>query len=222
MTAAISFNVPERLWEQFRSQAARLYLSYSGFLGYVLERELPALREELAGLKLSTRAKRHIAGAVKRTGTKSVNIEVTQETADALRAALAEHNLVRDAVMSRLVLFLRSPDALLKELEVPRTLGRDRADGYLEDMPLSPMRAMEAVRDDPFFYLRAHIEAQWRCGLYRANVTGLDWAACYLPDDEVPGTAAHRRSSKLLAQLFEDTPPRKGRRSASKTGRSTA
>ena len=84
------------------------------------------------------------------------------------------------------------------------------------------MRAMEAVRDDPFFYLRAHIAAQWGCGLYRANVTGLDWAACYLPDDEAPGTAAHRRNSKLLAQLFEDTPPRKGRQSASKAGRRAA
>jgi hypothetical protein len=221
MPAAISFNVPEKLWDQFRSQAARLDLLYSGFLGNVLERELPSLRQELAGLKLSTRAKRHIAGAVKRTGTKSVNIEVTQETADALRAALAEHNLVRDAVMSRLVLFLRSSDALLKELEVPRTLGRNRADGCLEDMPLSPMRAMEAVRDDPFFYLRHHIEAQWGCGLYRVNVAGLDWAACYLPDDEVPGTAAHRRNSKLFAKLFEDTPLRNGKKTAAKAARRT-
>lgn len=216
---AISFNVPPKLWAAFKTQVEDLFLKYSPFLDYMVSREVVHLRHDLAGLKLSLRAKRHIAGSMKRMEPTSVNIEVRAETADALRAALAEHNLVRDAFMSRLVIFLRSTDKFLELLEVPKSVNARGTGAGLEDMPVSPLRAMEAVRDDPLYYIRVHVEAVHGCGLYRVRLPpSLDWAACHLPDEDAPGTAAYKRKSKedaaLMAMLEgRDPPPKPVRRS---------
>ena len=115
---AISFRVPEKLWGAFKTQTDELFLSRAPFLNYMVRRELNYLRDDLVGLKLSSRAKRHISGQLKRTGAKSVNIEVKPETAEALRTAVAEHNLVRDAFMCRLIIFLRSTDTQIGRAHV--------------------------------------------------------------------------------------------------------
>lgn len=216
---AISFNVPPKLWGAFKKQTDELFLSRAPFLDYMVANELPHLRTELDGLQLSLRAKRHIAGAMKRTGPVSVNIDVRPETAEALREATQAHNLVRDAFMARLLILLRSTDAFLLHLEVPRIASSRGTDAYLEEMPASPLKAMEAVRDDPLFYVRHHVEAIHESGIYRVPLPRqLDWAACYLPDEDIPGTAAYRRQQKLgneLLAMLEDAPattPAKPRR----------
>lgn len=210
--AAISFNAPPKLWAAFKKQTDELFLSRAPFLDYMVASELPHLRAELDGLKLSLRAKRHIAGAMKRTGPVSVNIEVRPETASALREATQAHNLVRDAVMARLLLFLRSTDAFLKYLEVPRLASSRGTDAFLEEMPSSPLKAMEAVRDDPLFYVRHHVEFAWEKGIYRVPLPRqLDWAACYLADEDIPGTAAFRRQQRETDQMLamlDDIPPK--------------
>ncbi len=212
---AISFNVPPKLWEAFKKQTDELFLSRAPFLDYMVANELPHLRTDLAGLKLSLRAKRHIAGAMKRTGPVSVNIEVRPETAEALREATQAHNLVRDAFMARLLLFLRSTDAFLKYLEIPRIASSRGTDAYLEEMPSSPLKAMEAVRADPLFYVRHHVEYVWETGIYRLTLPRqIDWAACYLADEDIPGTAAYRRQQKLsneLLAMLDDIPTKTSR-----------
>jgi hypothetical protein len=67
----------------------------------------------------------------------SVKIEVRPETAEALREATKAHNLVRDAFMPRLLIFLRSTDAFLKYLDVPRIATSRGTNAYLEEMPAS-------------------------------------------------------------------------------------
>jgi hypothetical protein len=198
----ISFNVPPKLWEPFRRQTEGLSFSRASFLDDMIRAELPNLREDLAGLRLSTRAKRFIAGEVKRTGPVSVNIEVQPETADALREAEKEHNLVRSAFMSRLILLLRSSDALLDLLQVPRTTQRvPGAGAWLEELPSSPMKAMEAIRDDPLFYVRWRVKENWGQGVYRLDLLQFPWATCYLDDEQVPGTAAYRKRRKEEALI---------------------
>lgn len=198
----MSFKVPPRLWEAFRVQTEELFLSRAPFLDYMVQRELTYLREDLQGVKSSLRARRHIAGQMKRQEPVSVNIEVSPETRVALQAATKDFGMVRDAFMSRLIIFLRSSDALLKELDVPRVVVNRGSGAHLEEMPTSPLKAMEAVRDDPLFYVRHHIKANFGVGLYRVQLRrDLDWAACFLDDEDTPGTAAHRRLTKLVALL---------------------
>ncbi|MFG6490527.1 hypothetical protein ACG04R_27940 [Roseateles sp. BYS78W] len=221
ISVGVNINVPPKLWAAFKKQTDDLFLSRAPFLDYMLSTELGHLRVELEGLKLSLRAKRHIAGAMKRTGPTSVNIEVRPETAEALRDAVRAHNLVRDAFMCRLIIFLRSPAPLLNRLEVPLIATGGDTHMWLEPMPSSPLAAMEAVRDDPLFYVRSHVQNTWDCGIYRVALPrSLDWAACYLEDEVVPGTAAHRRMQKeadaMLAELL-DEPQAKSTRNAKRS-----
>jgi hypothetical protein len=216
--AAISFNVPPRLWGAFKAQTDALFLSRAPFLDYMVRRELVYLREDLGNRRMSTRAKRHVAGAMKRMGPVSVNIDVESATAEALRDATEAHNMVRDAFMSRLIVFLRSTNTLLDYLDVPLTARGTETGEVLEEMPSSPLRAMAAVRDDPFFYVRFHVERNHECGIYVVRLPpSADWAACYIGDEEIPGTAVYRRQAKLadklLAELSDDPPIKTSRKS---------
>lgn len=201
-TQKISFKVPPGLWSSFKEQATGLFLARAPFLDHMIAMELSELHSDLGSRRLSLRAKRHISGQLKRQGAKSVNIEVRGQTATELDKVVREHNLVRDAFVCRLIIFLRSNDALLKYLDVPREVS-GRLPG-LEKMPTSPMKAMEAVRDDPLFYVRHHVRDIWQCGIYEVGLPrNLDWASCWLDDKDVPGTRAHREDQKAMAQIFE-------------------
>lgn len=200
---SISFRVPDQLWIPFKAQTEELFLNMAPFLDYAIRGELPHLHEDLASLSLSTKVKRHISGQVKRTGATSKNIEVRPETAEALRAATSEHNLVRDAFMCRLIIFLRSTDSLLKYLEVPEYADDHGVTAILEGMPTSPMRSLAAVRDDPLYYVRHHLQELHGCGIYQVALPrSMDWAACYLDDELVKGTRAHKKKQKEEEELF--------------------
>jgi len=164
--------------------------------------ELPYLQADLKGLRLSLRAKRFISGALKREVPLSpnVNFEVHRETADLLRAVVREHNLVRDAFFCRLLVFLASSDKLLEYLEVPFYATDGGLKGLLEEMPSSPLKAMESVRDNPLFYVREHVQHLHGCGLYRVALP-LPALHCYVEDECVSGTRAHRRVAKMFEKL---------------------
>lgn len=197
--ASMSFSVPVKLWDNFKRQSDDLFLSRGPFLDHVISSELPYLQEDLAGLKQSLKAKRFIGGKLKKEVplTPNVNIEVREETAEALRSAVKEHNLVRDAFFCRLLVLLRSSDWLLNYLEVPLHANDRGLRAMLEEMPSSPLGAMEAVRDDPLFYIRHHVEHVHGCGLYRV-VLPAPWLHCYLEDEFVEGTRAHARTAKQI------------------------
>ena len=197
----ISFKVPPGLWENFSKQAGSLFLARAPFLNHMISKEAKELAADLAGKRLSLRAKRHISGMLKQQGAKSVNIEVEESTAAALNKVIQEGNLVRDAFLCRMIIFLRGSDWLLDYLEVPRDV---QGEGGLEAMPSSPMKALEAVRDDPLYYIRNTVQKNWKCGIYAMRLPdSLDWAACYLEDSDAPGTKAFKKEKQEMAEAFE-------------------
>lgn len=200
----ISFKVPPALWQNFAAQANGLFLSRAPFLNHMIARETPELAADLDGRELSVVAKRHISGMLKRQGATSVNIEVEQSTAAALNDVVHKCNLVRDAFLCRLIIFLRGSDALLKYLEVPRKVGGRSFVNSLEDMPTSPMKAMEAVRDDPLFYIRHHVAENWSTGIYAVPLPrDLDWTACFIEDKDITGTKEHKTAKRDTAEMFD-------------------
>lgn len=206
--AKISFRVPPGLWQRFAEQAKDLFLNRAPFLDHMIQRELPELERDLGERRLSTQAKRHISGELKRQGAKSVNIEIDSSTAAELNRVMRDRNLVRDAFLCRLLIFLRSTDTLLGYLDVPTKVKESihYQNGVigLEAMPTSPLGAMEAVRDDPMFYVRNYVEHYWSCGIYRVPLPrSLDWAACFLEDKDVPGTKAFKDDQRESAELYE-------------------
>lgn len=198
---SISFSVPPKRWEDFSNRASALFLNRGPFLDHMLSIELPYLQEDLKGLKLSLRAKRSISGELKKLVPLSpnVNFEVREETAELLRGAVKEHNLVRDAFFCRLLVFLACSDKLLDYLEVSHYATDPELRALVDEMPLSPLKTMEAVQANPLSYLRDHVQHIHGCGLYRVGLPTT--LACYIEDEYVAGTRAQKRMAKLFESL---------------------
>jgi hypothetical protein len=200
-TQKISFKVPPDLWAAFTNQTNSLFLTRAPFLNHMIDREIPELAKDLAGRSLSSMAKRYISSELQRNGAKSVNIEIAASTAAKLNQVVRDGNLVRDAFLCRLIIFLRGNPHLLKYLEVPLTVGRGFSNSGLEGMPTSPLKAMEAVRDDPLYYIRDHLQSRGD-GIYDiALPRTFDWAACFLEDAVIPKTNAFKADAKLAEQF---------------------
>lgn len=191
-TRRITVKVHERLWDGFMKQTEALFLKRDGFLNDVIRSEIPYLAKEMEGKRSSPEARRYIANEFKKLKPIPVNIVLDEEVAKALDMVVEETNLVRDGFINRLIMWLRSHDKLLKRFDIPITTDRLRG---LESMPVSPLKAMEAVRDDPFYYIRPRLEEAYAGGLYTVFLAGdLIGLSCYLDDEFVPGTDAYRDS----------------------------
>jgi hypothetical protein len=184
------------MYADFDRQMADALLRRDAFLDRVIANEIKNVSNDLVGLMLSPKANSYIAGRLKAMGgkdappLKQVSIAVRPSTADALRALTEEHNLVRDALINWIVVLLRSSDKLLDWLELPKRVNRWTASGT-EDMPTSPIRAIEETQWDPFYYLRSACLERHGCGLYALPLPPqLHGMACYLPDGQVPHTTA--------------------------------
>jgi hypothetical protein len=203
----ITTHLYEPIFQDFTAQLKSLPLKRDAFIELMVERELPRLKEDLAGKVNSAAAKRYIAGSLKRMGGANVgvlrplSISFRKSTAEGLRELEQAHNFPRDAFFNRLIAFLRSTDYLLKELALPAMV--QQAGGGSEDMPTSPMAALEATFFDPLYYLRNACQERYRCGLY---TLGLRWPglACHLPDVEVPGTEEYIEQQAAWNLAFGD------------------
>lgn len=206
-TTKITVKVYEQVYDDFIEQLQALPLRRDMFLDLMIERELPHLAIDLAGLRNSEQAKRYISGRLKRLGVSKVglpkpfSIAIRKSTANALRRLEKKHNFSRDAFLNRLIVLLRGSDDLLELLSLP-TQVQDIAAG-VDDMPTSPMKTLEVAMWDPLYYIRAACEKRHGCGLYR-----LDWPSnwdafsCYLADEQIPNSpASEAASAKLLADL---------------------
>jgi hypothetical protein len=201
------------MYADFDRQLSNALLRRDAFLDRVIWQEIPYLREDLMGKRLSVEANRHISAQLKSLGGKSapplkqVSIAVRHETAEALRAVVEEHNLVRDAFLNRLLALLRSSDKLLEALGLPSRVTWNRRDGT-EDASTSPLRSIEETLSDPFHYLRSACHSRYGYGLHMlefpVEFMGL---YCFMDDDQVPGTLAYKTRSSAdpaLLTLLDD------------------
>jgi len=199
------------MYADFDKQLSSALLRRDAFIDRMIAVEIPHLREDLAGKEMSSMAKRYVSQSLKGMGGKKadklrqVSISLHWETVDSLNEAVRDHNLVRDSFINWMIALLRSSDTLLERLGLPARITALRRYGT-EDMPTSPLKAIEEIQSDPLHYLRAACETQHGCGLYAlALPTELHGLSCHLPDEDVPGTAAneekHSRDKELLADL---------------------
>lgn len=198
----MTVKVPTALYQRFVRQLDELSLKKAAFLTSIIESELPHLRKDLDGKKLSSRGRRHIAGALKKMGTTTVNVVLTKQLARSLTQCVQAHGIVRDAFVSRLIALLRSEPNFLEALDLPARVEQRQFRALVQDMPTSPLKAMEEVRADPFYYLRVAVEERQGTGLYTAPLPRRwDGLACFLPDEDVPSTPAWKARQAHLADL---------------------
>ena len=191
----ITAKIHKPMWDAFKKQTEGLFLKRDAFFDYIINTETRYLAQELAGKQQSFKANRYIAGMLKKADAHQVSISVKRETSVALQKVVDETNMVRDAFINRLIMLLRGSKWLLNHLDVPKELDMRHFSGA-ELMPSSPMQAMEAVRDDPLFYLRTRLESDGGSGLYLFPLpTKLHGFSCYLDDEDVPNTIANKKKT---------------------------
>ncbi len=189
-TKKITLQVPQRLWANFTVQTKRLFINRAPFLDHMLGLELDRVSEELGDYQMSPKARRYISGQLAKADAKPINIEIQEQTAFELNRIVEKHGLVRDALICRLIIFLRASDTLLEYLEMPKDT--NRLWGGVMAMSTSPLTAMEEIYSNPLYYIRDHLRTNWKCGVYDCELPrSWDWAVCLIKDEDVPGTLAN-------------------------------
>ncbi|MDF1832462.1 MAG: hypothetical protein P1U52_08905 [Porticoccaceae bacterium] len=194
-TTKITVKILDKLLSKFNEAINSSFIKKDAFLNYIIESETKELATELDGFILSGEARRYISGALKKEGTRTVNITVNKSTAEALNTVVSKTNISRDAFINRLIYFLLGTPKLLKTLELPRHTNHP-ALGSAEDMETSPLPAIASIMKNPLFYLRiAHNEIHG-CGLYSSGqpiAPNLHGLCCNIDDIHVPGTKTYRK-----------------------------
>jgi hypothetical protein len=205
----ITIKLQEGQAVSFSKQLDRLFIKRDGFFNKIVKDEVDQLAEEMGDRRLSERAHRYVSAQLKKMGTKTVNIVVEKETAESLNAVVKRSNMVRDAFMNRLILFLRSPRALLDYLDLPNVITGSAYESLIpEFMATSPLQAMEQVINDPLHYLRTAAMDRFGTGLYLLRLPSeFDGFSCFLDDASIPGTkeyaAAQEEAAKNVKRLLK-------------------
>lgn len=196
-TTKITVKLFQPMYAKFLKQLAAMPLLKDAFIEHMILSELPNLEEDLAGKVNSEAAHHYIAGNLKRMGPKDkelepVSIKVAMSTARKLRKATERHNLCRDAFINFLLTCIRGEDRFLKHLGFSTRVGSIGWQAGVEDMPTSPLKAIEVSLADPLYYIRSECRERYSCGLYALDLPPqLHGFACYVPDHLVPGTPEH-------------------------------
>jgi hypothetical protein len=189
----ITVKIYEPLLIAFDRQLKSLFIKRDEFLNHVIKVEIPLLAKEMNDLRQSGEARRYIAGKLKKMGTRTVNVVVEKATALALNEIVESANMVRDAFVNRLILLLAANEPLIAYLNLPDFL-HEEAYQRLIPRPIrtSPLPAIASILEDPLYYLRLAAEERLESGLYRMELPDVyDGFSCYLPDENVPGTAEY-------------------------------
>jgi len=197
----ITVKIYKPLLRDFDRQIDSLFIKRDAFLNNIVRGQVHYLSRDLEGKRMSSDSKRYVSGQLKRMGTVAINVVVDKSTADALNEVVERTNIVRDAFFNRLILFLRSSDALLNYLDLPKFVTPSGFSAVVDPMPTSPMKAMEEVQADPLFYLREAVSERYQTGLYLIDLPRqLMGFSCYLEESKVPGTEAHAQAQREAAE----------------------
>lgn len=177
----ITFKVHTELWSKFSKSLDSSFIRRDSFLSHVLGIESSHIKKSLKGLKLSRPVKAYISREFKMLNTTQVSIQLDEEVAQSFNAIIKEHNLVRDAVLNRLLMYLWSADGFLDAIEVPRIIDEK------EEVPTSPVKAIAELIDDPLKTLRNHKDEDGY-GIYNSIDLLREYPGfiCYMDEEYLP------------------------------------
>lgn len=194
----ITLKIYEPLLQAFNQELDSLCLKRDAFMNIVLKAELPELRKDLQGRRLSPAARKFISGELKRLGTRNINVVVDKVIAEQFRETVEAANLVRDAFANRMITFLLARPKLLQWLDLPNhtsILGP-----MVDDFSTSPLTAMGQIFGDPMYYLRHAARETHNLGLYELELPSkFIGFSCFIDDLQVP-----KRRDQAKSAQFDD------------------
>jgi len=201
----ITMKVHEKIFEAFSMKIEAVHLKRDAYLNHVLKCEIKSLSEELKGKKQSTKARRYVSGELNRLNLKTINVVVDKEVAARLNFITKEHNLVRDAFVNRLFLYLLGHKKLLSWLELPEFISQDEynPENFIADVPTAPLDAVDYFITDPLYHLRLAANERFNQGLYLLDLPNqYDSFSCFIGDEYVPGTIENKKHSEKMDELL--------------------
>ncbi|MDF2457755.1 MAG: hypothetical protein K0S79_171 [Nitrospira sp.] len=203
-TTKISVSVYPALLERFDT-SLRQIIKRDAFLNQLLSQEVPVLRAELHGKRNSDAARKHIGRELRKMKPVTINVVLDKETADELNLVVDETNLVRDSFVNFLLYCLQPMPGFYRWFELPEFCSPSEFKEWLQPTPVSPMQTIHEIFSDPFYYLRAAVTERCSTGLYALELPPrMHGLACYLPDESVPATGAHKRMLKNSELLLKE------------------
>ena len=205
----ITVKVYEPLLKSFNKKLETCFIKRDAFLNHMIKSEVRNLASDTKGLQLSNPARRYISGELKRLGTKTINVVVDKDTAETLNLTIKETNMVRDAFINRLILFLNASETFLERRGIATQIN-DRSLSNTESISTSPLQGIMSIVHDPFFYLRTDLEENHEERLYTFELPKeLVAMSCYINDANVPGTDNYIKQqgeevefSKIMDQIL--------------------
>ncbi len=209
-TTKITAKVDEKLLIEFNNKLESCFIKRDAFLNHVINIEIDCLEKEMKGLKQTSAARQYISGKLKKRRTKTINIVMNKKTVEKLNLIIKKSNMVRDAFINRIILFLSASDDVLKFLDLPQRLN-EVPNNFAFDMDIntSILSGFKSMMDDPFLYLRHSIKLQFDIEIYRHVLPEqLHGMSCYLDNSCIPHTREYKEKvkekSNFIASLSDE------------------
>lgn len=204
----ITMTIWDDLFNHFSKRLDSCFIKRDAFLNHAIRVEVDHLTKGLAGLKNSPEAKKYISASLKGMGTKTINVVVDKEVAEALNKVVKKHNLVRDAFINRLLLLLSFPQPAIKyffgvELRSEISVHDEHKTTYhdMGELPRTFGDALEEIQKSPNFYIQEELNIHFDSTDLEGNI--------YLKNlDMYPIEAIQKHSSdrtrKILGTLHDN------------------
>jgi hypothetical protein len=211
-TTKITIKLIEQINTKLNEQLDASFMKRDKFIAHLISTQLPDLGKALEGRTLSPKAKQYIFSHLKRAGTKTVNLLVEQSLADQLNALVEKHNLMRDAVLNRIIFFAIATPSFYRKVEVPTNIETVTSQStYLLTLPTSPMAAVQELLSDPLFYVKEAFEIAHGENIFTYDFSHLKFKglnplcfSCFIGESSVPGTKAHKEQQSQIEALLQE------------------
>ena len=212
----ISIRLNIKLIHILNQQIDECFMKRDKFVAHLIDTQIADIKAAFKGKKLSNKAYRYIANNIKRSEWRLVNLEIDKDIADRLNVVVKESNLVRDALINRMIFFTVAGSAAYERIGIPSSLeGVLNNSDYLLSLPLSPLKAYSELMSNPLFYVKeafniAHTESLYLFDFAELNIKGIDSNCfqCFIDDADVPGTPEHDKQREaaliLLSEFFPE------------------
>lgn len=185
----ITVRVATKLWTKLTDLAHETGFKRDALFSRVLGNELRELASELNGRTLSEKAKREVNSHLKNLDLTQTSIQLDELVVGQLNEIVRIHNLNRDSVINRVLLFFVASDTFLNALDLEPVVTEDifRVTEAEIAVPLSPLETIRNVVSDPFYVIRTVLQHAGEKGVYAVALPNqLFGLTCYCNDLELP------------------------------------
>jgi len=175
-------------------------------LNCLIKAEIPHIKSELAGKKLSEKAKKYITQKLKDMdkGTHTVSVLLEADVNAELNELVTEANLNRDSLINRLMYFFLMTDSLRSRLGIPshavinNGFGMERGAIVFDEPSISPLAWLKEVFSDPLVHLRRALMESYECMYLIQLPERFVGLTCYADYENLPGTDEYKRLEEEL------------------------